>query len=179
MPAIPELESERLILRALRGDDFDAYAAMWADPQVTRYIGNVALTREQSWTRFLRQAGAWVHLGFGYFALIEKVTGDFVGEAGLQDLHRDIEPSIEGMPEAGWVLARHGQGRGLAVEAMRAVLGWADRPRGLERTVCIMDDDNAASRRVAEKLGYRAYAASHYDGAEIAMFERPAGRSGA
>src|SRR5687768_7547401 len=47
--SVPVLETERVILRAHQAGDFDAYAAMWADPEVTRFIGKRARTREESW----------------------------------------------------------------------------------------------------------------------------------
>ena len=112
----PVVETERLILRPHRLEDFETYQKMWANPEVTRFIGGRPRTREESWIRFLRHAGSWSMLGYGYWAIEEKAAGGFVGEAGFHDMKRDIEPSIEGVPEAGWVLgaglsgagARHG-----------------------------------------------------------------------
>ena len=97
---IPTLETDRLRLRPHRVEDFDAYARMWADPLVLRFMGVQALTREQSWSRFLRQMGVWQCLGFGFFALEDRQTGEFAGECGFHDLHRDVTPSIEGTMEA-------------------------------------------------------------------------------
>ncbi len=85
---------------------------MWAEPAVYRFIGGVAFTREQAWTRFLRQIGLWHHLGFGFWAIEDKATGAFGGECGFHDLHRAMEPSIEGTMEAGWGLVPRLQGRG-------------------------------------------------------------------
>ena len=81
MVEIPTLETPRLRLRPYRLDDFEPYAVMWQDPRVVRFIGGVPFTREQSWTRFLRQIGLWHHLGFGFFALEHKDTGAFAGES--------------------------------------------------------------------------------------------------
>ena len=61
MTTAPTIETERTILRAHRLDEFEAYAAMWADPVVTRFIGGKARTREESWIRFLRHPGMWSH----------------------------------------------------------------------------------------------------------------------
>jgi RimJ/RimL family protein N-acetyltransferase len=93
---IPELETPRLRLRAFGHADFDAYAAMWKEAEVVRFIGGAPLTREAAWSRFLRQMGVWHYLGFGFFAIEDKATGAFIGEAGFHDLHRNILPSIEG-----------------------------------------------------------------------------------
>ena len=93
MATIPTLETERLILRAHTVADFDRYAEMWVEPDVVRFIGGAPFSREDSWSRFLRHAGVWHHMGFGFFAIEEKETGHFVGEAGFHDLHRTMQPS--------------------------------------------------------------------------------------
>src|SRR5690606_8311914 len=95
----PTLETERLILRPYRPEDFDAYAEMWADPDVVRFMGGKPFDREASWSRFLRQMGAWQLMGFGFFAIEEKETGVFAGEAGFHELRRDLVPSLEGTLE--------------------------------------------------------------------------------
>ncbi len=66
---------------------------MWADPEVTRYIGGKPLTEEESWARLLRYVGHWSLLGFGYWVVEEKTTGNFIGEVGFADYKRDL-PSL-------------------------------------------------------------------------------------
>ena len=116
----PVIETQRTILRSHRSDDFDTYVAMWADPAVTRFIGGKPRTREESWMRFLRHAGLWSLLGYGFWAVEEKATGRFIGEAGFHDLKRNMAPSIEGIPEAGWALASNAHGRGLGQRGRQA-----------------------------------------------------------
>ena len=170
---IPTLETPRLRLRPHRLDDFDAYAAMWADPAVTRFIGGVPFTREQAWTRFLRQAGMWQQMQFGFFALEDRETGAFAGECGFHELRRDVLPSIEGTMEAGWALVAPMQGRGLAEEAMRAALGWAAEYGTGERVTAMIDPGNGGSRRVAEKLGFTPFAETTYSGRAVILLQRP------
>ena len=74
MVDIPTLETERLRLRGYRLSDFDAYFAIFADPEVVRFLGGTPFNREQSWARFMRQMGIWHHLGFGYWAIEEHAT---------------------------------------------------------------------------------------------------------
>ena len=105
MHSVPTIETERLILRPYRRDDFTPYAALFADPEVTRFIGGVPFSREQAWTRFLRQVGMWHYFGFGFLALQDRETGQFIGEAGFHDVHRSITPSLEGTMETGWALS--------------------------------------------------------------------------
>jgi RimJ/RimL family protein N-acetyltransferase len=171
--AIPTLITERLILRPYRLADFDAYAAMWANPIVTRFIGGVPFTREQSWTRFLRQVGLWYHLGFGFFAIEEKATGRLGGECGFHDLHRAIEPSIEGTMEAGWGLIPALHGRGLAEEAMRSALEWAEQFGSRDRLTCLIHPDNAPSLRLAHKLRFEELARTIYAGTPAVLLGRP------
>ncbi|MEI9430846.1 GNAT family N-acetyltransferase [Mesorhizobium sp. Cs1299R1N3] len=168
----PVIETPRTILRAHRLGDFDAYATMWADPVVTRFIGGNSRTREESWMRFLRHAGLWSLLGYGFWAIEEKATGRFVGEAGFHDLKRDMEPSIEGIPEAGWALAPAAHGAGLATEIVSRVHSWGNETFGLARTVCIIDPDNTASLNVARKCGYTELTQILYHDAPMILLER-------
>jgi|HubBroStandDraft_1064217.scaffolds.fasta_scaffold14134_2 RimJ/RimL family protein N-acetyltransferase len=169
---VPILETERLRLRGHRLDDFLQSAAMWADPEVTRYIGGKPLTEEESWARFLRYLGHWTLLGFGYWVAEENATGKFVGEVGFADYKRDLEPSLKGVPEVGWVLASQAHGKGYATEAVRAVVSWGDSYLPSARTACIIAPENVASIRVAVKCGYREFAATSYKGEPTLMFVR-------
>lgn len=172
MVDIPTLETARLRLRPHRSDDFEGYAALWGDPSVVRYIGGTPFTREQAWARLLRQTGHWHQLGFGFFAIEDKSTGGFAGEAGFQDLRRDMAPSIEGTMEAGWVLTPAMRGRGLAEEAMCAAIAWAGAHGTREQLSCIIDPDNTASLHIAEKLGFRRLAEADYHG-PVVLLGRP------
>jgi RimJ/RimL family protein N-acetyltransferase len=149
------LETERLRLRGHRLDDFVHCAAMWEEPQVTRFIGGNPLTEEECWARLLRYAGHWALLGFGYWLVEEKATSNFVGEVGFADYKRGLEPSLRGVPEIGWVLSTQAHGKGYATEAVRAAVAWGDAhfPRG--RTFCIISPENSPSIRVAVKCGYQ------------------------
>lgn len=171
---IPIIETPRLVLRAHALADFDAYAAMWADPDVVRYITGTPFTREASWSRFLRHPGHWQHMGFGFLAIEERVTGHFIGEAGFHDMRREMTPSIEGTLEAGWGLTPAVHGRGYGLEAMQALVGWADEKFPGRRMTCIIDPANQPSRRVAGKLGFREMAATSYHGSPVTLFERHA-----
>lgn len=166
------LETPRLRLRPHRLDDFEAYAAMWAEPQVVRFIGGRPMPREAAWIRFLRQVGLWRFLGFGFFALEDRESGAFVGEVGFHDLRRTIVPSNEGTMEAGWALVPAMHGRGLAEEAMRAAIAWADHVHPAPRMTCIIQVGHAASLRVAAKLDFAPYAETTYHGDLVTMLER-------
>ena len=172
MVEVPILETERLKLRGHRRADFSDCAAMWGDAIVTRYIGGKPFSQEEVWARLLRYVGHWAWLGFGYWAIEEKATREFIGELGFADFKRDIKPSLEGTPELGWVLASRMHGKGYATEAVRAALAWGDEHFGPARTACIIHPENLASIRVAEKCGYREFQRATYKGHETILFER-------
>jgi RimJ/RimL family protein N-acetyltransferase len=172
---IPTLSTDRLTLRGHRVEDFVHCAAMWADPKVTQYICGKPLTEEESWARLLRYAGHWTLLGFGYWVIEEKATGNFVGEAGFADYKRDLKPSLEGAPEVGWALAPQAHGKGYATEAVRAVVAWGDTHFSSARTACIIVPENLASVRVAAKCGYREFERTTYKGHPTVMFVREPG----
>ena len=174
---VPILETPRLKLRGHRLDDFVHSAAMWADPKVTQYAGGKPLTEEESWGRFLRYIGHWRLLGFGYWVVEEKATGNFVGEIGFADYKRGLQPSIQGVPEIGWVLASPAHGRGFATEAVRAVVAWGDAHFRSARTACIIAPENLASIRVALKCGYQGPQPATYKGKPTLMYFRDAGAS--
>jgi RimJ/RimL family protein N-acetyltransferase len=145
---------------------------MWADPKVVQYVSGKPFSEEESWTRFLRYVGHWAVLGFGYWVAEEKATEAFVGEIGFADYKRDLQPSLKGIPEIGWVLASHAHGKGYATEAVRAVIAWGDTHFGPLRTACIIHPENLASIRVAIKCGYRKSEVTEYKGHSVMMFFR-------
>nr|WP_296814701.1 GNAT family N-acetyltransferase [Brevundimonas sp.] len=168
--AAPELRTERLVLKGHALSDFEDLAAMWADPEIVRFIGGRPSTREESWARLMRYGGFWSLLGYGFWCA-RTHEGRYVGDLGLLNGGRDLDPPFGDTPEAGWSLAPWAQGQGFAAEAMRAVLAWADA-NGIGRTVCMIEPGNGPSVRLAERLGYAQFALTRYHGAEIALFER-------
>lgn len=171
---IPNIETDRLILRRHTLDDFEPLAAMWGDPLVARFIGGKPATREESWVRLLRYSGHWELMGFGYWAVELKGGASYIGDAGFADWKRDITPSIEGTPESGWAFSPAAHGRGIATEAVQAVLEWGDRHFGGKTTCCIIKPDNLASIRVAQKCGYSEYVRTEFKGSPTIQFRRVA-----
>src|SRR5262245_54973412 len=111
------LETDRLALRMLREPDFESYAAMCADPEVMRYIGDgQALVRAMACRNLAMMIGHWSLRGYGLWAVEERTTGALVGRVGFWN--------PDGWPgfELGWMLRRSSWGQGYATEAARAVL---------------------------------------------------------
>jgi RimJ/RimL family protein N-acetyltransferase len=168
-PVAPVLETERLLLRGHRLDDYEALAAIWADPLVVRHISGTPSSPGDSWARLLRYVGHWALLGYGFWALEERATGRFVGEVGFGDFRRKIEPPITA-PEMGWVLAPSVHGKGYATEAVRAARAWGLERFGPIEIACIIDPGNTGSIRVAEKAGFREKLRTTYEGGPTIMF---------
>jgi RimJ/RimL family protein N-acetyltransferase len=180
MRTAPTIETARLILRAHTFADFDASAAMWADPEVTRHIGGTPSTREEVWSRLARYVGQWSLASFGYWCICERANGQFVGECGFSFFVRSLAPPlahlgvVEGVPEAGWALATHAQGKGYAREAVRAALAWSDAHLTHHaRTFCMIDAGHDRSARMARELGFAPIADTTYHGAATQLFARP------
>jgi RimJ/RimL family protein N-acetyltransferase len=170
--AVPVLTTPRLRLRGHVAADLDATAAMWADERVVRSITGHPSSREEAWARLLRYAGLWTVLGFGYWLVEDREGGAFVGEVGVADFKRAVEPSFDGAVEAGWVLHPDAQGCGLATDATLAALAWIDRHMDARRVVCMISPDNAASFGVARKCGFVEYARAIYRGEPTVLLER-------
>ena len=170
----PTIETERLILRSFRREDLDAFAATMADPEIVRHLAIEPLSREDAFRRIFLAAGQWPILGMGMWAVELKADGRMVGHLGFFDMERDMTPSLAGLPEMGWIFDRTVHGKGIALEACRAALNWADREFGPVAIPAIISSDNMASMRLAEKLGFVREPDGTYKGEPIAIFQRPA-----
>lgn len=173
---VPRLETDRLILRAHGLDDLDACHRIWCQEEVYRHISGKPASMGDAWGRFLRFAGLWHYLGYGYWLAEDKATGQIVGDVGFADFKRNIQPSLNGVPEAGWVLAREFHGQGMAREACDVMLEWMDNQSEHDQTCCIIHPKNETSIKLAERLGYDGPVKAVMDGKPEFIFYRP--RSG-
>jgi RimJ/RimL family protein N-acetyltransferase len=163
------LETERLVLDLPMRADFEPMVAMWADPHTTRYVGGPR-SRNDVWMRLLGLRGGWALLGYGYWTVREKAGGRFVGTMGFADL----EPPHPCAPEAGWVFAGWAHGRGYAREALTAALAWFDTTLPGAACHCLIDADNAASRRLAEGHGFAQAGVVRFKAAPTLLLTRQA-----
>jgi RimJ/RimL family protein N-acetyltransferase len=165
--------TERLILRAHRTDDIDAYAPLWRAPP-----GGVSYTpvldEEGAWARLLRLVGHRAVFGFAPFVVVEKATGRIVGEVGFARFRRGIGPHFDDAPEAMWIIAGEARGRGYGGEATAAAVAWFDGWFPGDRTVCMIDPTNTVSLGLAGRLGFRPFGRTTRHGLELELFERSA-----
>ncbi|MEG8018631.1 GNAT family N-acetyltransferase [Sphingomonas sp. LR55] len=169
----PTLTTARLTLTGHAATDLEDCAAMWADPRVYAMIGGQPRSREDVWIRLLRAIGQWTLFGYGSW-VARDAAGRLIGELGLMEARRAIEPQIDAAPEVGWTLTGDAQGQGYASEALAAILAWTDAR--IPATTCIIDPANAPSIRLAERLGYRLRTQGTYRDAPILIFDRTARR---
>ncbi|WP_458248190.1 GNAT family N-acetyltransferase [Streptomyces sp. MAI_2237] len=146
------LETPRLLLRRWREDDAAPMAAVNADPEVMRWIGDGSV-RDARQTRLGIEAieREWDARGFGLFAVEIRSTGELAGFTGLSvpDFMPELLPAVE----VGWRLGRSHWGRGLATEAARAAVRFGFEELRLERIVSVAQVGNGASERIMAKLG--------------------------
>jgi RimJ/RimL family protein N-acetyltransferase len=138
---IPTLATQRLTLRAFTATDLDALAPIYADPVVSRYIGDgTPADRAATWRALAGMLGHWQLRGYGMWALIEQATGRLIGRAGLYN--PDGWPGLE----AGWLLARDRWGHGFATEAGHAVLAYAFTQVSADHVISIIHQHWQQSR---------------------------------
>jgi [ribosomal protein S5]-alanine N-acetyltransferase len=145
------LETERLILREFHIFDGPALNRVFGDPEVMRYGPGVQTESwVQGWLDSCRED--YQKFGCGPWAVVERTSGSVIGYAGLFHF-----PDIDGQPEieVGYRLAQLHWGRGYATEAVTAIREYAFHVLCLSRLIAIIDPQNIASIRVAEKAGMR------------------------
>jgi RimJ/RimL family protein N-acetyltransferase len=142
----PQIETERLILRAPLAEDFAGWSDLMGDEESARFIGG-RQPPALAWRTFLTQVGAWEVQGFGMFSVIARDTGRWIGRVG------PWRPLGWPGPEVGWGLVRSAWGRGYAYEAAVASIDWAFAHLRWSEVVHCIAPENTASIRLAERLG--------------------------
>lgn len=143
------LETARLRLRFMEERDLDAFAAMYADPETMRYIGEgKVLGRMDTWRTIAGVLGHWLVKGYGMWAVEKRDDGELIGRLGFID--------VEGWPgfELGWLIARAHWGQGYATEGTKAAYDYAIGTLKRDRVISLIRPGNERSVRVAQKLGF-------------------------
>ena len=145
---------------------------MWADPNVTRFIGGRPSTPQQTLSRVLAYLGHWKVMGFGYWAIEERSSGAFIGEIGFADFKRGISSQMDNVPELGFALSSRVHGLGYGTEAVGVVLSWGDEHLPSNRTVALVNEQNEASLRILARYGYQAFERGNVNGSPVMFLER-------
>lgn len=131
----------------LHDGDFEEYAALHADPEVTRYTVRAPLNRLDAWRHLSTIVGHWHLRGFGMWGVFEKATSRLVGRVGF------FQPATWPDFELAWTLGRDFWGRGYASEAAARCRDFAFQEMGRDHLISLIDPANVASIRVAERIG--------------------------
>lgn len=144
------LETDRLILREIDIEaDIDMWHDMMSDEQTVRFIGGKTLDRAGTWRQMATVIGHQKVRGYGFWSVVEKASGRFVGRIG------PWYPEGWPEPEVGWTLHRDYTGKGYAQEAGAACVDYVLNTLGWERIIHVIDKDNLASIKTAEAIGSR------------------------
>lgn len=130
------------------------------------------MTREDSWRRLCSGVGSWQLVGIGPWAVELKSDSRMVGHCGFFEFQRDMQPSIRGEPEMGWIFDRSVHGQGIAFEACARALLWADEMLAARSYPAIISLENTPSMKLAERVGFERQADAIYRGEPIALFRR-------
>lgn len=144
---IVSLETDRLLLRPWRLEDFETYEKMCADPEIMRFLGGKTLNRLEAWRHMAFLVGHWDLLGYGHWAVEEKSSGKLAGRIGF------MNPGGWPAFEIGWTLGREFWGKGYATEGARRALQYGFNELDKPHVISLIHPDNKASIRVAERLG--------------------------
>ena len=151
-----EIVTERLMLRPFQAADLEAFVGYRSDPEVARYQSwgsAYSMADAKSFLRSQRglafaQPGEWLQL-----AIVDRETGTVCGDCAVR-----VATDQPSTAEIGVTLAQASQGKGLATEALTAVVMELFEQRGMHRVVAEADDRNAPVRRLLERLGFRCEA---------------------
>lgn len=144
------LETERLVLRQMCFNDIENLLRIFSDPEAMRYYpGTKSREETEGWIEW--NISSYRENGFGLWVATLKDSGEFAGQCGL------VAQEVEGRREVeiGYLFVRSLWGRGLATEAARASRDYGINRLGHRRLISLIDPENMASRRVAEKLRMR------------------------
>ena len=146
------LETRRLVFRHQTPSDLDSLWALYRDPEITRYIPDAPRTYEEA-----REELEWHMYGhrerpeLGLWATVLKETHAFIGRCGLLPWTIDGRDEVE----VAYLIGRGYWGQGLGTEAAQAIVDYGFDRLNLPRLICLIDKDNLASLRLAERIGMR------------------------
>ena len=166
------LTTARLRLEPLADAHLAGFNAMNSDPEVMRFLSGKPETLEESRAIIERIETRWAELGYGWWAIIERDTGEFAGAGILQNLRREATqlPDLACPLEIGWRLRRALWGRGYASEAAFAIADFAFEALHADELLAVCHPDNQASWTVMERLGMRPQGLQRWYGKALTTY---------
>ena len=169
---IPELTSQRLIMRAPREEEFPVYRAFYADADASHFYGG-PLIASNAWRQLAVELGHWYLKGYGMWSLEHRSTGEMIGGCGFW------WPSGWPRPELTWWLTKSARGSGFATEASRTAIEFAYHTLGWNSVETHIDDDNEAARKLVLRLGGSVLVREVFpDGVERNVYSMPLPEAG-
>lgn len=174
---IPNINTARLTLRAMRPEDFDSFAELWSSPTAARHAAVGPLTRSRAWGLFLRVAGHWQMAGFGEWVIEDRRTRKLIGQAGFRYSVSDLGPDFDAYPESSVMLMPEMLNQGIGAEALSAAHDWFDRVITGPVVARVRDGDEAGTA-LAARMGYARLRVIEEAGGQVLLLRRnspPAG----
>ena len=142
---------DRLTMEPLQLFDLDSLAAIWSDPEVTKFLPSrgVAIPREKVEKTLVSFVEHWQKLGYGIWKIVEDETDKMVGYCGLRYLEELHEVELP------YGLAKEYWGKGIATKAAKASVSYGFDEANLDRIIALALPENEASKKVIEKTGFK------------------------
>jgi ribosomal-protein-alanine N-acetyltransferase len=161
------LETERLIIRPFTQDDAEAMFKVFGDAETMRFFMIWLATSVENARRFIRWVtGMQKDFGYSFWAVVEKESGEVIGDCGLAPLEGE-GPEVE----LGCDLRRDKWNKGYATEAGRACLDYGFRELTLARIIAVTNPQNLGARRALQKLGFAETGKGEHYGSESVVYE--------
>ena len=160
------IETERLILRALKNKDANGMFELDSDPLVHQFLGNnPVFSLDQSIADISFIQAQYMENGIGRWAVIEKDSNQFIGWCGLK-LIKETNNNHSNYYDIGYRFIRRFWGKGYATESAQAVIDYGFKELNLQQIIGIADIENTGSIKVLEKLGLKKINTFEYQGKE-------------
>lgn len=142
--------TKRCLVRETTPADVESFYRIYRDKSITAYMENLFAEPEKE-LQYIKDYIEKVYgfYGFGMWTVCLKETGEVIGRAGLS-LREGFED-----PELGYVIGKIWQRQGIATEVCREILAYGRGELGFERVRVLIHPQNAASKRLCRKLGFR------------------------
>jgi RimJ/RimL family protein N-acetyltransferase len=160
------LESARLRFEPMCEAHYDGLRVLNGDPDVMRFISGQAETADETRAAIARVAARWKALGYAWWSLIERDSGELIGAGCIQHLEQDTANPHE----IGWRLRPDRWGRGYAIEAAERMARFAFDALDAPLLYAICDPANTPSARVMSKLGMTYRGEEVWHGKPVAAY---------
>lgn len=168
----PLLRTERLELWQPQPSDLNGLVELISAEATRQFLGPAEPDAKGQFSRLMRNGGSWHFYGYGTFVVRLAGETGIVGTCGVFHSWRGFGQGMDDVPEAGWIIRNDHWGKGIAKEAMSAILAWFDATHGAQRIACMIEDGNAASDCVALALGFRPYGRQEFEGTMLTLYDR-------